>query len=82
MLYMNWRSTFSTANHDVLMHRVARKIQDNRVLQLIGKYLRFGVSVNGRVQKTTKGFPREVPCYRSWPTLSSRHEVIEWELIV
>jgi RNA-directed DNA polymerase len=52
---------FDTVNHDVLMHRVARKIQDKRVLHLIGKYLRAGVSVNGRVQKTTKGVPQGGP---------------------
>ena len=34
---------FDTVNHDVLMHRVARKIRDKRVLRLIGKYLRAGV---------------------------------------
>jgi len=31
---------FDTVNHDVLMHRVAGKVRDKRVLKLIGKYLR------------------------------------------
>ena len=31
---------FGTVNHDILIHRVARKIRDKRVLKLIGKYLR------------------------------------------
>jgi RNA-directed DNA polymerase len=52
---------FDTVNHDVLMHRVARKIRDKRVLRLIGKYLRAGVMVNGRLQKTTKGVPQGGP---------------------
>jgi RNA-directed DNA polymerase len=52
---------FDTVNHDVLMNRVARKVQDKRVLRLIGKYLRAGVMVKGRLQKTTKGVPQGGP---------------------
>jgi RNA-directed DNA polymerase len=52
---------FDTVNHDVLMHRVARKVRDKRVLRLIGKYLRAGVMVNGRLQKTRKGVPQGGP---------------------
>ena len=52
---------FDTVNHDVLMHRVARKVRDKRVLRLIGKYLRAGVVVNGRLQKTSKGVPQGGP---------------------
>jgi len=52
---------FDTVNHDVLMHRVARKVRDKRVLSLIGKYLRAGVMVNGHLQKTTKGVPQGGP---------------------
>lgn len=37
------------------MHRVARKVRDKRLLKLIGKYLRAGVMVNGRLKKTRKG---------------------------
>lgn len=52
---------FDTVNHDVLMHRVARKVQDKRVLRLIGKYLRAGVMVGGRFHKTIKGVPQGGP---------------------
>ena len=52
---------FDTVNHDVLMHRVARKVRDKRVLRLIGKYLRAGVMVNGRMQKTPQGVPQGGP---------------------
>lgn len=52
---------FDTVNHDVLMHRVARKVQDKQVLRLIGKYLRAGVMVGGRFQKTIKGVPQGGP---------------------
>jgi len=46
---MDLSKFFDTVNHDVLMHRVARKVRDKRVLRLIGKYLRAGVMVNGRL---------------------------------
>jgi len=52
---------FDTVNHDVLMHRVSRKVRDKRVLRLIGKYLRAGVMVNGRLGKTPRGVPQGGP---------------------
>jgi RNA-directed DNA polymerase len=58
---MDLSKFFDTVNHDVLMHRVARKIKDKRVLRLIGKYLRAGVVVNGRQQVTRKGVPQGGP---------------------
>ena len=50
-----------TVNHDVLMHRVSRRICDKRVLRLIGKYLRAGVMVEGRKQDTVLGVPQGGP---------------------
>jgi len=58
---MDVASFFDTVNHDVLMHRVAGKVTDKRVLKLIGKYLRAGVVVNGRQQPTRKGVPQGGP---------------------
>jgi len=58
---MDLSKFFDTVNHDVLMHRVARKVRDKRVLKLIGKYLRAGVMVNGRLQATRKGVPQGGP---------------------
>ena len=52
---------FDTVEHDILMCRVARKIQDKRVLRLIGKYLRAGVVINGREKETRKGVPQGGP---------------------
>ena len=52
---------FDTVNHDVLMHRVSRNVHDKRVLRLIGKYLRAGVYVKGRLQSTLKGVPQGGP---------------------
>ena len=58
---MDLRKFFDLVNHDVLMHRVARKIHDKRMLRLIGKYLRAGVMANGRLQATPKGVPQGGP---------------------
>jgi RNA-directed DNA polymerase len=52
---------FDTVEHDVLMARVSRKVQDKRVLKLIGKYLRTGVMIDGRLQETRKGVPQGGP---------------------
>ena len=58
---MDLSKIFDTVNHDVLMHRVSRKIRDKWVLRLIGKYLRAGAMVNGRLQYTRKGVPQGGP---------------------
>ena len=52
---------FDTVDHDVLMCRVSRKVHDKRVLGLIGKYLRAGVMINGRLGTTRKGVPQGGP---------------------
>jgi RNA-directed DNA polymerase len=52
---------FDTVNHDLLMHVVSRKVHDKRVLSLIGRYLRAGVEVNGRLEKTKLGVPQGGP---------------------
>jgi RNA-directed DNA polymerase len=36
---------FDTVNHDILMHRVAGKVRDKKVLKLIGRYLRAGIQL-------------------------------------
>jgi RNA-directed DNA polymerase len=58
---MDLSKFFDTVNHDVLMYYVARKVSDKQVLRLIGKYLRAGVMVNGRLQQTRKGVPQGGP---------------------
>jgi RNA-directed DNA polymerase len=58
---MDLSKFFDRVNHDVLMHRVARKIRDKRILRLIGKYLRAGVVDKGRLQQTREGVPQGGP---------------------
>ncbi len=43
------------------MVRVSSRINDKRVLKLIGKYLRAGVMVKGRLQPTPTGVPQGGP---------------------
>ena len=45
---------FDMVNHDVLMNRVSRRVSDKGILRLIGKYLRAGVVVNGRLQRNVQ----------------------------
>lgn len=52
---------FDTVNFDLLMHAVGRKVRDKRLLALIGKYLRAGVQVDGRLEKSRKGLPQGGP---------------------
>jgi RNA-directed DNA polymerase len=58
---MDLSKFFDKVNHDVLMHRVARKIRDKRILRLIGKYLRAGVVIKGRLQESREGVPQGGP---------------------
>ncbi len=58
---MDLSKFFDMVNHDILMHRVSLKVHDKRVLRLIGKYLRAGVMVNGRLQHTHTGVPQGGP---------------------
>jgi RNA-directed DNA polymerase len=52
---------FDTVDHDILMNRVSRRIRDKGLLRLIGKYLRAGAVVNGRLTRTDKGVPQGGP---------------------
>jgi RNA-directed DNA polymerase len=46
---------FDRVNHDVLMARVGRKIDDRRMLGLIRRYLQSGILVGGLVQQRVEG---------------------------
>lgn len=52
---------FDTVNHDVLMHRVRRRVKDDRVLGLIGRTLRSGACSAGSWRATTQGTPQGGP---------------------
>ena len=52
---------FDNVDHDLLMNRITKWVDDKRVLALIGKYLRAGVSINGKVEATSCGVPQGGP---------------------
>jgi group II intron reverse transcriptase/maturase len=52
---------FDRVNHDVLMGRLARRINDKRLLGVIRRYLTAGVMVNGVVRESGEGTPQGGP---------------------
>jgi RNA-directed DNA polymerase len=52
---------FDRVNHDILMSRLAKKIDDARVLRLIRRYLQAGMMSDGMVQPRTEGTPQGGP---------------------
>jgi RNA-directed DNA polymerase len=58
---MDLSKFFDRCQHDVLMSRVARKVRDERLLTLIGRYLRAGVMVEGVLHASEEGTPQGGP---------------------
>ena len=52
---------FDRVNHDVLMGRLAKKIDDKRVLRLIRRYLEAGMMADGVVTERNEGTPQGGP---------------------
>lgn len=52
---------FDRVNHDVLMHRLAQRIEDKAVLRLIRRYLVAGVMDGGVVMQRYEGTPQGGP---------------------
>lgn len=53
---------FDRVNHDVLMHRLSREVDDRRILRLIGQMLRAGcILPDGEVKASEQGTPQGGP---------------------
>jgi RNA-directed DNA polymerase len=58
---MDLEKFFDRVNHDVLMARVARRIEDKRILRLIRRYLQAGMMEDGVVSPRVEGTPQGGP---------------------
>lgn len=58
---MDLEKFFDRVNHDVLLARVRRRIQDRRVLILINRYLQAGMMEGGTVSPRAEGTPQGGP---------------------
>lgn len=52
---------FDTLNHELLMNLLRKQIRDERVLELIKRFLKSGVMENGVICKTEEGSPQGGP---------------------
>jgi RNA-directed DNA polymerase len=52
---------FDRVNHDILMGRIANRVQDQRMLRLIRAFLNAGVMEDGLVSPTEEGTPQGGP---------------------
>ena len=55
---MDLEKFFDKVNHDILMSKLEKKIQDRRLLSLIRKYLKSGILINGVSVTSEEGTPQ------------------------
>jgi RNA-directed DNA polymerase len=58
---MDLEKFFDRVNHDILMSRLARRIEDKRILRLIRRYLQAGMMEGGWVSPRSEGTPQGGP---------------------
>ena len=58
---MDLAKFFDEVNRDVLMSKIAKRIEDKRVLRLLRRYLRSGIMIDGMVSHRDKGTPQGSP---------------------
>jgi RNA-directed DNA polymerase len=69
---------FDRVNHDVLMDRVRKRIEDDRLIDLIRRYLKAGILSEGISQERVEGTPQGGPLS---PLLANLLlDEVDWEL--
>jgi RNA-directed DNA polymerase len=58
---MDLEKFFDRVNHDIMMSRLARKIEDKKVLRLIRRYLQAGLFEGGLTSPRSEGTPQGGP---------------------
>jgi len=75
---MDLEKFFDRVNHDLLMEKLSKKIDDGQVLRLIRRYLEAGMMADGAVSPRTEGTPQGGPLS---PLLSNiLLTELDWEL--
>jgi len=75
---MDLEKFFDRVNHDLLMEKISRKVDDRRVHRLIRRYLEAGMMAEGTVSPRTEGTPQGGPLS---PLLSNILLTdLDWEL--
>ena len=62
------KACFDEISHKAILGCLREKVMDNRFLQLIRRFLKAGVQVDGIVQPTEKGVPQGGVVSHCWPT--------------
>jgi RNA-directed DNA polymerase len=58
---MDLSKFFDEVNHDVLRVKIAKKVEDQRILRLLRRYPRTGIMMDGIVSQREKGTPHGSP---------------------
>ena len=58
---MDLEKFFDSVNHDILMSRIKRRIDDGRILKLLNRILQSAISIDGHCQPNRKGTPQGGP---------------------
>ena len=61
MVDIDLEKFFDRVNHDILMERLSRRVEDKRVLKIIRRYLEAGVMIGGLEEPKREGTPQGGP---------------------